>query len=268
MRNPSVIITGASSGIGRATALAFAAEGSRVALASRNAAALAGLVKEIEARGGTAFSHVLDVTDKKGTHGLVQETVRRFGRVDIVVCNAGQYIRGPAESLGEEDFERAMAVNFYGSLHLIYAVLPGMIAQGSGHIVAVSSVDGKKGLPLDAAYVSSKFALTGFMDVLRQELHGSGVHCTTVLPGRVDTPMIDSLSVPLVSPKISPDRVARSIVRGVRRKKAEVIVPALDGTLVILNAVFPAAADWLVRLFRLEGRERSTIDQRQKLENA
>jgi short-subunit dehydrogenase len=269
MRDSVAIITGASSGIGRETALALAAKGVHVALTARSAGRLAQLEQEIRAGGGSVFVRTADVTDMAQMASLAEETRRRYGRIDFIVCNAGEYVRGPVRSLTTGDFQRAMAVNFYGALNLVYAVLPVMLAQGSGHIVAVSSVDGKKGLPLDAAYVSSKFALTGFMDVLRQELHGTGVYASTILPGRVDTPMIEHLRVPLISAKISSRRVARSILRAVRRRKAEIIVPAGGPRLlVIMNALFPAAADWLVRVFRLEGREQPTMDQEQILKNA
>ena len=269
MRNSVVIITGASSGIGRATALAFAGEGARLALAARDVSRLEETEREVRQTGCEVFVRAVDVSDRVQTQALVDETIHRFGRVDIVVCNAGQYVRGPISTLTREEFERAMSVNFYGALHLIYAALPHMIARGSGHIVAVSSVDGKKGLPLDAAYVSSKFALTGFMDVLRQELYDTGVYASTILPGRVDTPMIDNLAVPLISAKISSARVARAIIRAVRRRKAEVIVPGGGPRiLVLLNAIFPAAADWLVRVFRLEGRQITTIDQEKTTEHA
>jgi len=131
-----------------------------------------------------------------------------------------------------------------------------MLERGSGHIVVVSSVDGKKGLPPDTAYVASKFALNGFMDVLRQELHGSGVHVCTILPARVDTPMIENLQVPFGSRKISSDRVARSIVRAIRKNRAEVIVPYLGPKfLVVANSFSPRFGDWLVRLFKLWGVE-------------
>jgi short-subunit dehydrogenase len=131
-----------------------------------------------------------------------------------------------------------------------------MLTRGSGHIVVVSSVDGRKGLPQDAAYVSSKWAVTGFTDVLRQELHGTGVYATTILPGRVDTPMIAALRVPWVSRKISSERVAAAIVSAIRKRKAESVVPYPGPkTLIILSAISPRLGDWLVRIFRLEGKE-------------
>jgi len=257
MQDSVAIITGASSGIGRATALALARQGVRLALAARNRAGLEAVENDVRTAGGAVFTRPTDVADRAETNALVAETLQRFGRIDIAVCNAGQYVRGAVAQLAVGEFERVMAVNFYGALHVIFAVLPHMLGRKSGHIVAVSSVDGKKGLPLDAAYVASKFALTGFMDVLRQELRGTGVHASTILPGRVDTPMIDHLWVPRVSAKIPSERVARAILRAIRRRKAEVIVPFVGpASLILVNALSPATADWLVRVLRLEGKAR------------
>ena len=144
----------------------------------------------------------------------------------------------------------------YKRQHLIRAVLPYLLAQGSGHIVAVTSVDGKKGLPPDGAYVASKFAATGFMDVLRQELRGTGVYASTILPGRVDTPMIETLDVPLASAKISRERVARAIVRAVRQRRREIVIPfSGPKALIVLSSIWAGMGDGLVRVFKLEGRE-------------
>jgi len=131
-----------------------------------------------------------------------------------------------------------------------------MLERRSGNIIAVSTIDGKKGLPPDGVYVASKFALTGFMDVLRQELRGSGVSATTILPGRVDTPMIAHLNVPLASAKISSRSVARAIIRALRRPRAEVIIPYPGPKLlVVLGNIWAPLGDWIVRVLKLEGKE-------------
>jgi NADP-dependent 3-hydroxy acid dehydrogenase YdfG len=248
------IVTGASSGIGRATAVALAGKGAAVVAASRNEAALKALSKEIGSAGGKVVVVPTDVTDKVQVDSLIRQTLERFGRVDIVVCSAGVYMRRPVRDLSLDDIGHAMAVNFYGAVHCIHAVLPHMLERKSGHIVVVSSVDGKKGLPPDGAYVASKFAITGLLDVLRQELRGTGVYASTILPGRVDTPMIASLKVPSVSSKIPGERVARAVLRAIAHRKAEIIVPYLGPkTLVVLSSVSPRLGDWLVRLFGLEG---------------
>jgi NAD(P)-dependent dehydrogenase (short-subunit alcohol dehydrogenase family) len=253
------IVTGASSGIGRDTALELARYGARLVLASRRAASLELLAAAIREFGTEVIVRRTDVGDPADAARLVEETVERFGRVDIVVCSAGQYIRGPVATRTLADFEAALRVNFFGSLSVFYTALPHMLKARSGALVAVSSVDGKKGLPLDAPYVASKFALTGFMDVLRQELRGSGVRALTILPARVDTPMIQALEVPLISRKISSARVARVIVRHLRRGTAtEVIIPFMGPSLLVwINAFSPRLADLVVRLFGLEGTDQT-----------
>ncbi len=252
------IVTGASSGIGKATALALSRRGVQVVASARNAQALEALAAETGAVGRRIMAVPADVTDRAAISGLVKETLARFGRIDVCVCCAGAYIRGPVAGLRPEQFADSMAVNFTGALFLIYGVLPHMLQRRAGHIVAVTSVDGRKGLPLDAPYVAAKSALTGFMDVLRQELHGTGVYASTILPGRVDTPMIASLKVPLISAKISADRVAKAIIDAVEHRKSEVIVPFWGPkSLLLAHLMAPGMADWLIRLFGLEGKEES-----------
>jgi len=257
LKGAVAVITGASSGIGRAAAAAFARAGADLVLAARNEGALRSLAAELTPLGREVLVVPTDVTQRPQIKRLVEEALARFGRIDVYVSNAGIYHRCPVRDLRLEDVERVMAVNFYGFLHGVQEVLPHMLARRSGHIVLVSSVDGKKGLPPDGAYVAAKFAATGLAEVLRQELHGTGVHVSTVLPGRVDTPLIADLSVPWISAKIPPERVAKAILKAVRKKKAEVIVPWLGPkTLIFLNTLSPRLGDWAVRIFRLEGKER------------
>ncbi len=253
LRGQVAIISGASSGIGRATALALAAEGARLALAARSADRLRATADEIKAQGGEALALPTDVTHREQVERLVRETLDHWGRLDVVVANAGQYIRCPVRELTVAAVERSLAVNFYGGLHLALAALPTLLAQGSGHLIFVTSMDGKKGLPPDAPYVAAKFALTGLAEVMRQELRGSGVAVTTVLPGRVDTPMIETLRVPWISAKVPPEAVAGAIVRAVYRSRPEVIVPRWAKVLVYVNTVSPRLGDWAVRAFHLAG---------------
>jgi short-subunit dehydrogenase len=252
------IVTGASSGIGRQIALLLARRDVRVVLASRDVPRLEECAKEIRVAGGEATVIPTDVADAAQIRRLVQETMAHYGRIDLCVCNAGAYIRGRIKDVSPEDLEASLRVNFFGSALLIREVLPLMLARGSGHIVAVTSVDGKKGLPLDGPYVAAKAALTGYMDVLRQEMRGSGVGVSTVLPGRVDTAMISHLRVPPISAKITGARVARAVVRAIERNRAELIIPFSGPKfLVVVSAVSARAGDFLTRLFKLEGEEKS-----------
>jgi NAD(P)-dependent dehydrogenase (short-subunit alcohol dehydrogenase family) len=249
------VITGASSGIGRAIALALARQGAHVALAARREASLEELAQEVRAMGRQALVVPTDVTSQEQVERLVRLTIERWGRVDVLVASAGQYIRCPISELSPEDVRRSMDINFYGSLYAALAVLPGMRQRRSGRIVFISSLDGKKGLPPDAPYVTAKFALNGFAEVLRQELRGSGVTVTIVLPGRVDTPMLDRLSVPAISAKIPPEAVANAALKAAHRGKPVLVVPAFGSLLYHINEFSPRLGDWAVRFFHLEGWE-------------
>ena len=251
--NRVVIVTGASSGIGRATALELARRKARVALASRNGEALQELERAIHEMGGTSAALETDVTDADNVRWLVEETMIRWKRIDVLIANAGRYVRGRIQEADRNLFEKSFTVNFYGVLHAIQAVLPQMIRQREGQIVIVNSLDAKKGILGDGPYVAAKAALDGFADVLRQELYGTGVRITSIFPGRVDTPMTQHLKVPWVSPKISPDRVVKSIIKGIRTKRSSIIVPALYGPVPILNFWFPRLMDWGYRIFGIEG---------------
>jgi 3-oxoacyl-[acyl-carrier protein] reductase len=249
------LVTGASSGIGRATALLLARQGARLALVARREGPLREVAREIEGMGREALVLPADVTRQEEVERAVAETVARWGQVDILAACAGAYIRAPVLTMTVADVEQSMAVNFYGVLHAVQAVLPHMVARRSGHIVLVSSADGKKGIPPDGPYVAAKFAVAGLGDILRQELRPYGIAVTTVFPGRVDTPMIAHLRVPWISAKIPPEAVARAILRAIRRRPPEVIIPFQVRLFVYLSALFPSLGDWFTRQFHLEGWE-------------
>jgi NAD(P)-dependent dehydrogenase (short-subunit alcohol dehydrogenase family) len=149
---------------------------------------------------------------------LIDRTMAQWGRIDILVANAGQYVRGAIVDLTADDMARSLQVNFYGAYHAVMAALPAMRAQHSGHVVLLSSMDARKGMPTDAPYVVPKAALTGFGDVLRQELRAEGIEVSTIMPGRVDTPLIASMRVPAISAKLPPERVARAVIAAIRHQ--------------------------------------------------
>src|SRR5215208_7308576 len=173
--NKIAIVTGASSGIGRATAWELAKRGAWVALASRKGEALFELAEEMKSQGKNVIVVPTDVCKREQVEKMVQVVLDYWGRVDILISNAGEYIRAPIIELEPAQLQRSLDVNFFGGVYCIKAVLPHMIEQKQGHIVVVTSMDGKIGLPPDAPYVSAKFALTGFCEVLRQEMQGSGI---------------------------------------------------------------------------------------------
>ncbi len=251
----TAIVTGASSGIGWATALALSKKGVCLALGARSTPALEELATQICSQGGEAFAYPTDVTRQDQVQSLVAETLRRWGKIDLLVADAGEYIPCPVAELDVETLERSLAVNFFGGVHAVLAVLPHMLAQHSGHIVLVLTVDAQKALTPDAPYVSAKFALRGFGETLRQELYRTGVSLSIIYPGRVDTPMIDNLKFSWVSPKIPAEDVAKSILSAIERRRVQVILPGRARLLVYVNYFFPTLADAAARRLHLQGWE-------------
>lgn len=253
--NKVVIISGASSGIGRETARLLAEKKARVVLAARSTTALEQLAHEITEKGGQALAVPTDITQKEQVDRLIKTTLDHWGQIDILIANAGQYIRCPINELTPEVMEQSMAVNFYGGLYQVLAVLPHMRSRRSGHIVLMLTMDAKTPLPFDAPYVAAKSAMSGFADVLRQELRGSGVHLSAIYPGRIDTPMIANLKFLPISAKIPPITVAQAVLKCIERRRVRVLLPAQVHLLNILNFFSPLLADFAIRTFRLEGWE-------------
>ena len=165
LRGTTAIITGATSGIGRETALAFAKAGVRVVIAGRRKARLAALASEIEATGGKALAVATDVAQPKQVERLIERAAKAFKQIDILVNNAGVGIAARFDELALEDFRRLMEVNFWGAVYACKAAVPIMKRQKSGGVIInVSSILGKRGVPFETAYCASKFALAGFSE--------------------------------------------------------------------------------------------------------
>jgi len=189
LKNKVAIITGAGRGIGRATALAFAREGADVVVTARSASEIESVASEVEALGRKAFAVSADVTLKDQVASMVDGAYDAFGRVDILVNNAGVAVHNRIPDIVEADWDLNMAVNLKGVFLCTQAVFGKMCEQGSGHIVNVSSVSGKRGHALGGAYCSSKFAVVGFTEVTDVEGKPHGVKASVVCPGPVDTRM-------------------------------------------------------------------------------
>jgi short-subunit dehydrogenase len=231
--------------------VALAERSGRLALAARRSDELDVTARIVESRGGIALVVPTDVTDDDQVNALIDKVVAEWGR--IVVANAGQYIRGPAADVTMDDLEQSIDINFFGTARVVLAALPHMIEQGSGHIALMASVDGRKGLPLDAPYAASKFAMVGFGDVLRQELRPQGVEVSTILFGRVDTPFVDGMTFPLIGKAMPVDRAARATVKAIERNRAEVILPHRAKPLVWTANLTPRLTDFALRYLHLEG---------------
>lgn len=249
----AVIVTGASSGIGRETALQFAREHARVVLAARREEQLQTLEKEIHDLGADVLSLPTDVTQQGQVETMVQRTLDHFGRVDILVNNAGSGLFALVEETTPEDMEAIFQVNFFGAFYGIRAVLPILRRQGSGHIINVASVVGKRGVPLHGAYCASKFALVGLSESLRVELQDSGIAVSVICPVGTATEFFDAAKDPHgrnLGPKPpihSPVTVAEAIIRCAKSPRPEVIIFPPARLLVVLNALSPRLADLVIR---------------------
>ena len=253
LRDRVVIVTGASAGIGREAARAFAREGTRVALAARRADRLEALENEIQENGGEALAVPTDVGDPGQVEALVAKTLRRWGRLDILVNNAGFGHICRFEELTEDEIHRLVEVNLLGTLYGIQAALPIMRRQGSGHIINVSSIVGKRGTPRNAVYVATKFAQVGLTESLRVELHGSGIQASVICPVGTDTEFVEAMIVKNPAsrrqvrhgPIQSAAHVAELIVRCAQHPRPEVYPYWPARLLVLMNALAPGLVDRL-----------------------
>lgn len=192
----AVVITGASSGIGEATARRLAADGHRVFLGARRTDRLEALTDDLVGAGGTAAFRRLDVTDAAGMCAFVEAAHAEFGRVDVVVNNAGVMPLSPLAALRVEEWDRMLDVNVRGVLHGIAAALPVMQAQGGGHFVNIASVGAYEVSPTAAVYCATKFAVRAISEGLRQE-SGGDIRVTVVSPGVTESELADSIADPL-----------------------------------------------------------------------
>ncbi len=181
------IITGASAGIGEATAIAFAAEGAKVAIAARRVERLASLAERIEASGGKVLQVATDVTDEAQVQTLIEKTKATFGRIDILVNNAGIAFTGEIANANTADWRRMIDVNILGVMYATHAVLPILKEQQSGHIVNISSVAGRTVRVGVGAYNVTKWGVNAFSEALRLELTPHNIRVTIIEPGMVNT---------------------------------------------------------------------------------
>jgi NADP-dependent 3-hydroxy acid dehydrogenase YdfG len=202
-------ITGASSGIGEATAKALANAGAAVSLAARRADRIEGLAKEIEADGGRALAIETDVADEQQANAFVRETKDQLGRLDVLVNNAGVMLLGPVIGADTAEWRRMIDVNLLGLLYCTHGALPIMGEQGSGHIVNISSVAGRFANFGSGVYNLTKFGVNAFSEALRQEVAGAKVKVTVIEPGFVTTELQAHNTNPMVVDTI--DRMRQEI---------------------------------------------------------
>ena len=258
-----VLITGGSRGLGLALAAEFGRHGARLALCARDAGELGRARETLAGQGIEAHTVVCDLTDPTQAARLVADVTAHYGRVDVLVNNAGIIEVGPVQNMARSDFEDAMAVDFWGVLDPILAVLPQMRARKSGRIVNITSIGGKVAFPHLLPYVAAKFAATGLSEGLHAELARDGIIVTTIIPGLMRTGSYGnalfkgdkpgeyawfSLGDNLPGGSISAERAAREIVTATRRGEAERILSLPANLLARLNGLAPAATDGLLTL--------------------
>jgi NAD(P)-dependent dehydrogenase (short-subunit alcohol dehydrogenase family) len=211
---------------------------------------------EIVAAGGRALAMVADVTRAEEMEAFVARTVERFGRLDVMMCNAGFGIAGAIDDIAPDQMQRLMDINYTGTYHATRAALPLFRRQRSGHVIVVSSIVGKRGVPFMGAYSATKFAQVGLAECLRAELRGTGIHVSVVYPVSTETEFFDVMSretgttvTRAHGPRQRVEQVAEAIARAVRRPIPEVYPHAKSRALVILNALAPGFTDGVVKRF-------------------
>ena len=248
-----VAITGASAGIGKATALRLARDGASVAICARRLDRLEAVADDIRRAGGQALAVAADVTKPDDMRAFVDATVQAFGRLDVVICNAGFGIYGEIDRVTPEQMRSLMDVNYFGTFHTVRAALPLFRAQGHGHTIIISSIVGKRGIPFMGPYSATKFAQVGMAESLRAEVKGTGLHVSVVYPISTNTEFFEVMTknsgfaTRANGPKQTPDSVADAIVRAIRKPVPEVYPYLPAKGLAVLNAIFPGLTDTITK---------------------
>ena len=251
-----VVVVGATSGIGRETALRFADRRSKVVVAGRSLSALTELVDEIQSRGGESAAHVADVSQYEQMRALAARAVALYGRIDTWVHVAAVSLYAPFQETGPDEFRRVIEVNLIGQAFGAMAALPYLKRTG-GALIHVGSVESKRGFPLHSAYSASKHGMIGFIDALRVELmhDRTPMSVTTILPAGINTPFFDKTLTRLgVKPRPSPPvyepvLVAKAILHAAEHPVREIYVGGAGKSMVLLHRLSPTLTDWLLSRF-------------------
>ena len=251
----SIVITGASSGLGEATARLAAAQGAKVLLLARNKNRLQQLSEAIAAAGGTAYFYSIDLSNPYEITACATDITNRYGTPDILINNAGAGVWRSVLETSAEDLERIMAVPYFASFNLTREFLPGMIRRKQGHIVNVTSVASKLIWPGSAAYAATRWAMNGFNDALRTEVSDFGINVTLAMFGKISgeywqhNPGSEE-RLPKITrwvPAISPTQAARALLNGIANNKAFVLKPHRLRLALLLNALFPGNTSYILR---------------------
>lgn len=250
MKDLVIIVTGASRGIGAATARLLAGQGAKVVLAARSAEALFGLEADLSRQGQMALAVPTDITDPYQLDRLVERTLEVFGRVDVLVNNAGVGDPSEVARTSDELVDRLFGTNLLGPIRLTRRVLPHMLERRSGHLIFVSSVAGHIPIPPLTVYSVTKAGLLALAEGLRREVGPLGVRVSVVSPGFIRTDMVEQGGVaPGWIPTPGPELVASAIASLIRHPRREVVIPRYYWPLVVLNTLAPGLVDFGLRLF-------------------
>lgn len=251
----AVIITGGSSGIGKALAFEFGSKGFKVAITGRNESALNGTVKELKQKKVDIIGIQADTSVEEDNQRMVNAVIEKFGRIDILIANAGISMRALLEEVDIQVIKKVMNVNFFGALYAIKACLP-HIAEQKGSIVGISSIAGFRGLPARAGYSASKFALQGLLEALRTEMLYKGVHVMVASPGFTASNIrkraltadgtAQGESPRNESKEMSAEECARHIYKATIKRKRHLILTTEGKLTVFLNKFFPGWMDKMV----------------------
>ncbi len=261
-----VAVVGASSGIGRETALQFAKRGAKVSVSARSQTGLISLVDEITQFGGEAIASPADVSDCEQVTAIADKTAAHFGRLDTWVHTAATTVFAPFEQITPEEFKRVIDVNLMGQVYGAMAALPHLRAEGRGALIHISSVEAHRSLPLQSAYAASKHAIEGFLDSLRVELHHDGVpiSVTNIMPATINTPFYNKGLTKLgvkptgVPPYYQPELVAAAIVHAAEHPTRDMIVGDVGRVLDFLQKLSPSLVDTMLQLVAIEGQRTDT----------
>jgi short-subunit dehydrogenase len=252
-----ILITGASSGIGAATAQLFAKEGYSVVLAARRISRIENLAEEIRSSGSQALAVGSDISNLEDINNLVISALDVYGRIDILFNNAGFGRIDWLEVLAPgDDIQSQIQVNLTGLILLTQAVLPHMIERRSGHIINMSSIAGMLAMPTYSIYAASKFAVRGFSEALRREVAIYGINVSAIYPGTVDTEFRERAHIRRKTgtrtPKalrLSADDVAQAVLHLARHPKRSLVIPWPMRLAVWVNIIMPGFVDWLAKRY-------------------
>jgi short-subunit dehydrogenase len=245
LKGQVAVVTGAASGMGRALCRELARAGARLGLLDRNGGGLASLHDELQAAGTTCAGVVADVRDRVAVRRAIAFLTETLGPVDLLVACAGITGVTLVHDLAVDETEDILRVNLLGTAHAIDAVLPGMLKRGRGHLVALSSLAGCRGVPYSAAYCASKAALDKYLESLRPALRRRGIALTTVLPGFVRTPLLEHARVQAPVAAMEPEMAARYILRAIRRRQRVYAFPRITRLgIALLGWLPPWLYDW------------------------